>query len=190
MIDNCVIVTSLPRTGTTSICAMMETLGYRRYHAPLRKIFELAKPGIAFADTPAFAPSVVNYFRLQSKVPIKFVYVDRDFDSWFDSMTKSTNLLRTYHRFANTPDDALKNDGERDDKQYYGEVFGTFDPHNQGVFRKHIEKCFYEHRKQVANLGMVYKFSDGWESLCDYLEIDIPDKEIPHLHKQSIGSRT
>jgi hypothetical protein len=189
MIDNCVIVTSLPRTGTTSICAMMETLGYRRYHAPLRNIFKLAKHGIAFADTPAFAYSVIEYFKNQNEINCKFVYVDRDFDSWFDSMTKSTNLLRTYHRFNNTPDDALKNDGERDDKRYYHEVFGDFDFNNKGIVRKHIEKCFYDHRDRVKDLGLVYKFSDGWPALCEFLGVNIPDRDIPHLHKQSIGSR-
>lgn len=184
-----VCVTSLPRTGTVSICAMLQTLGYKTYHAPLHlsKMLEVYAPKVAYADTPAFVPHIASQLKVNENIPVQYVYVDRDFDSWFDSMTKSTNLLRTYHRFSQTPDEQL-NTGELADKQHYHAVFGNFDINSSG-FKDHIKLKFFEHREEVSGWGLVYKFSEGWEPLCDFLDLNIPNKPIPHEHKKSIGSK-
>lgn len=185
MIDNAVIVTSLPRTGTTSMRQMLETLGYKSYHTPLDRIFELYGPGVAFSDTPSYAPSVINHFIAMPESQTTYVYVDRDFDSWFDSMTKSTNLLLTQERMAARPINELT-DGQRVDVKYYAEVFGSFSSKGSG-FRELMKIRFNEHRERVKGLGLVYKFEDGWGPLCEYLGLNIPDDDIPHLHKISIG---
>lgn len=189
MIGNIVICTSLPRTGTVSFCRMLQELGYKTNHAPLSKIHDQAKEGTGFADTPSFVPSVVEWFS-NTDLPVKFVYIDRDFDSWFDSMTKSTNLLRTYSRLRNAPPSVLR-PGQDEDMRYYGEVFGSFDFEWDGL-RDYIEEKFNEHRELMLSekySPLVYKFNEGWEPLCNFLGLNIPDAPIPHLHKQSIGTK-
>lgn len=186
MINYAVCVTSLPRTGTVSICEMLEVLGFKTYHAPLSSIHEKLDNKVAFADTPAYAPSVINNIK-ESSTNVKFIYIDRDFDTWFESMTKSTNLLRTAHRFIQTPDKDLSY-GQLEDKKFYYEIFGKYDMTSQS-FKQVIKTRFNEHRETVKDHGLVYKFSDGWKPLCEFLGLNIPEnKNIPHKHKGHIGT--
>lgn len=184
-----IVITSLPRTGTTSICRMLEILGFKTYHAPLSKIRQLMGAGRAFADTPCFAPSIMNWTKTQTITPVKHIYLDRTFDSWFDSMTKSTNLLKTNYSFQTTPDEHL-NANQLNDKKYYNEVFGDANP-VLSDFREIVKERFYTHREiALAWEPFVYKFSDGWGPLCEYLNLNTPEgADIPHLHKNSIGRR-
>lgn len=187
MIDNFVMVISLPRTGTTSICRMLEMLGYKTYHTPLSKYANLVSHGIGMSDTPCFCPSVINDVLSRDNINTKLIYIERDFESWFESMTKSVNLLRTMDRIRNKPEKDLK-PGQAEDRKYYDEVFGDY-IFNSPHLKETIKNKFDEHYKIAMTLNpFIYKFENGWGPLCEFLNIEIPEnKEIPHLHKKSIG---
>jgi hypothetical protein len=190
MKDHNVLMVSLPRTGTTSFCRMTDILGYTSYTPALNKIQKLfyGRTGMSFSDTPCFAPSVYNEF-LNSGQKTLFVYIDRDFDSWFDSMTKSTNLLRTQYNLMRLEDEKIKKPELFIDRKYYYEVFGDFDYYSK-EFKQIIRQRFFEHRRRcfedLKNHLLIYKFSQGWKPLCDFLQVNIPNEEIPHLHNMSM----
>lgn len=75
---------SLPRTGTTSFTAAMDALGIPAKHVvvsdPDFKTFT------AFADTPVWC----DYPALDRRFPGSyFIYLDRDLESWLDSVENS-----------------------------------------------------------------------------------------------------
>ena len=180
-----VVVTSLPRTGTMSMCSMLRSLGYETYHSPLNTWQEVLGEGVAIADTPAFAPSVFEPLAATTKQ----IYIDRDFEGWFESMTVHTRLLRTYYRFLNTEDDRLT-EGRLTDKIYYREVLGKI-VLNSVELEERLEERFLAHRETaLACDPLVYKFSDGWEPLCEFLGLNIPDDlRIPHLNNKTMGGK-
>lgn len=186
--NNVVFITSLPRTGTTSMRNMLEILGYKSYHTPLFKIFDLYHPGVAFSDTPAYVPSILEHFNKMPNTQNKFIYIDRDFESWFKSVTESTQILRTYERMSKRPKEDLT-ENQMADVKFYHEIFGDIQV-NSSNFKEYIKNKFFMHREKVIDMGIVYSFDDRWESICEYLELEVPqNKEIPHLHNKSIGKK-
>lgn len=190
MIGNVVIVTSLPRTGTVSICRMLQILGYTTHHAALDAMVGLIRPGVAFADTPAFVPSIIRHVFDTVTLDVKHIYIDRDFDTWFDSMTISTRLLNTHVRNTRKHISELT-PGQIADVIYYGEVFGIYDMKPTDQLKDTIREKFYNHREEVTKSEyspLIYNFQYGWEPICEYLGINTPeDMAIPHAHKNSIG---
>lgn len=47
------------------------------------------------------------------------------------------------------------------------------------VFNRHIEDV---ERSVPADRLLVYDLKQGWEPLCDFLGVDVPDTEFPHLN--------
>ena len=33
---------------------------------------------------------------------------------------------------------------------------------------------------------MIFELNDGWKSLCEFLEVDVPDKPFPHENKGQV----
>ncbi len=55
--------------------------------------------------------------------------------------------------------------------------------------KSNAEKVFFEHIDDVINHVpknqlLIYEVSDGWQPLCDFLEIQIPSEPFPHLNKK------
>ena len=181
-----VVLISLPRTGTTSFCIMLQKLGYQTSHAPLMKYKELLKPGWGLGDTPMFAESIIQDV-VSQPINAKLVYIDRNFDTWFNSMTRSTTLLQTHARLSKSQH--IEYDGQDIDVKYYGEVFGFFE-YARPDLKDYIRDKFYAHREMcLSHNPFIYSLEnkDGWEPLCEYLGVEVPDGNIPHLHKVSGG---
>ncbi len=54
------------------------------------------------------------------------------------------------------------------------------------VFKDHIEAV--KAAVPAENL-LVYSVKEGWEPLCRFLEVDVPDKPFPHLHDSATFRR-
>ncbi len=50
------------------------------------------------------------------------------------------------------------------------------------LFNKHIESV-----KSIVppDKLLVYRVTDGWEPLCDFLSVPLPDKPFPHLNDRA-----
>jgi hypothetical protein len=69
-----------------------------------------------------------------------------------------------------------------------GTIFGT---HLQGKFadKAFAEKVFNKHVEDVKqhvppDRLLVYDVSEGWEPLCMFLRVPVPDEPFPHLNKK------
>lgn len=112
----------------------------------------------AYADIPAIS---AFFHRVDRRYPrSKFIYTDRDLDSWIDSRRRHIDghpKTRTWDWFDRTPAEW-----------------------KQG--KRAIEARIRKHFKGNDNLLWMNIFDGtGYPELCDFLGKPIPDKPFPHV---------
>ncbi len=197
------------RTGTKSLQLALEQLGFDKcYH--MEELFrnsagvkhwqdaydrkdtdwnDLFKGYKSIVDFPgsAYYKEIAAYYP-DSKV----ILTTRDPEKWYDS------ALRTIYAFD--PGPALKIKMllmmpfsstarnffkviQLNNKSLWGRLFGgKFEDkdHAISVFNNHIEEV---KRTIPADRLLVYKVSEGWEPLCAFLGVDVPDTPFPNTNK-------
>lgn len=177
----------LSKTGTTSLTRALETLGYRTNHFPysairfeqgrLRLDIERLRDWDAATDSP-----VALYFRtLEECFPTaKFILTERDLNSW----VKSCQYNHVW------PGDYVSNKGIRLFPHIrkilclHRNVYGTERFHQESfrqAYEEHYEAVI-EHfgRKRRELLVMNICAGEGWERLCEFLGVPVPDVPFPH----------
>ena len=190
-----IINAGLGRTGTTSLKAALEVLGF----APVYHTTDLFRSGkdmdlweaalegeevdwrAFFADYDVADWPVAFLYRdiINAHPGAKVLLTVRDPEQWFESMNgmvkqvKSIKLpiprLRRIERFMDTYGFNGFFEG-KDDKA-----------HMIRIFEQHIEevKAFVpEERLLVVNVR------EGWEPLCDFLDVETPQQPFPRLNKR------
>ncbi len=134
-----IFILGLPRTGTTSLCALFLEKGYKTAHtAYTKKTFELAD---VVADSPVFC----DYAYLDTLFPnSKFVYLDRNEELWLASarefLKKAADKMNTRSRgFNPVISRAFKTVFQLDAKK------------PDSFSDAHLLHCFKQHKAQVEN---------------------------------------
>jgi hypothetical protein len=166
------------KTGTTSLAVALKTLGYR-VTGPngvtdpnigknaIAMACELVKKYDAFQDNPW----PVIYKELDVKFPdSKFILMLRSPESWIKSQVRHFGRWETPMRKW---------------------IYGVGCPEgNEDIYVKRFE----DHNKEVINffrdrpqdlLVLDLAKGDGWEKLCPFLGVDIPNISFPHANKAS-----
>lgn len=197
-----VIGAGLGRTGTMSLKAALEELGF----GPCYRMSELAKNpahhkvwdraawgepvvwGEVFGDYQATVdwPGCAHYKELMQAYPeAKVLLSIRDPDQWYDSMI---NTVYSHHK-------AVLSEGA-------GQVLPprsvdkVWDLIHSGKFedRRLAVEAFNQHNEEVkshvpADRLLVYEVKDGWGPLCGFLDVEAPEgKAFPRLNDAE-GSR-
>ncbi len=206
-----IIGAGFPRTGTTTLKKALETLGYKdTYHfkdlianpKKLKHWKELEEKGLTnfeqlfdgFQATVDF-PGYPYYKILMEKYPdAKVILTKREVDKWYESTLKTvwkagpqtalakivllskmifnTSLRETFLCIKFMRNTYLK--------KQFNNKFAT-EAHAKEVFFKHIEDV----KKHVPkNKLLIYDVSEGWQPLCDFLKLPVPDETFPHLNKK------
>lgn len=187
------------RTGTASLKAALEHLGF----GPTYHMFEvLAKPTrmvnwaraldgepVDWHDVFAGYSSTVDWpgtafwrelcdFYPEAKV----ILTVRDPQRWYES------TYNTIYQIAQSEDgfaDELEGDEHLMPAIRKMIWDGTFD----GRFheREHAIDVFERHNEQVrrtipADRLLVYQVNEGWGPLCEFLGVDVPDTDFPHVN--------
>lgn len=181
-------VVSPPRTGTKSLCRMAHECGYKIKHAPVTTVENRLNDGHNFfADTPCFVPSFIDKMCDREDINVKFIYIEKDYDSIFNSWKKVNlhlNYTRMYNQYMN--EDSRKNMTVTTLTDFlslhetFSEVYMDENNYNE-LFDTHKQKVLSiinQKNKEV----LMYKFTDGWEPFCKFLECEIPTTDIPHLN--------
>ena len=180
-----VIVVSLPRTGTLSMTKMLILLGFPCTHVPGPGWKEfLDKDGVrALSDTPMFRPSVIQH-ALDVSDNVKFIYISKTPDAWVESMIK-VNLSNNFNGMCRDENKEKWNIHTKIDFESLSEILkGPWDKTTAGEY-------FEVHEQRVKDMIpndrlLVYTFDSGWEPLCDFLDVDVPSDELPHLNKDTM----
>lgn len=195
-----VIGAGFGRTGTLSMKAALEQLGYKRTH----HMQEVAKSGkqvalwndIARGGQPDWDevfsgfkastdfPSSLYYRELAEHFPAaKVVLITRDVDGWYVSAEKTiyqiTQLMPAWILRLVPRIRALH---EMIVSIIWDGVFeGNFEDEARAkrIFRDY-EAAVKEHIPPDRLL--VFSVKEGWEPLCDFLGCEVPEKPFPHLN--------
>ena len=174
-------VVSLPRTGTTTLCEMAKICGLNPKHIPHQSYYSLIKGNEFnfFSDTPIFCPKIVEEICSFEDINAKFIFIERDFKEVFDSW-KRVGLHRYYLIGSKAKDDLILFD-----RSSYNDAFGGVElteENSNDVFQNHKNLIFdiiNKNNKEVLS----YNFKEGWKPFCDFLNVQVPNQELPHFNK-------
>ena len=157
----------LSRTGTTSLHLAFEILGFRSRHF----LWDLKE--IESLDAATDTPIARSYQSLDRDYPgSRFILTARDKQSWLASCAK---------KFARTPREGGRVWQLRMD--LYGCV--RFDAEKfSAAYDRHVEgvKEYFSGRSDQLLIMDICK-GDGWEKLCPFLGVPVPDGAFPHRNE-------
>ena len=209
-----VIGAGFGRTGTTSLKAALESLGFGSSYS-LAEVFEhpehvgfweaaseASSAGervdwegfLAGYEVAVDCPACAFYEELMQAFPeAPVILTVRDPEPWYESMRATIHRIqkvatgpvpvRAAFAFAGVFAPGVTGaarladhivwevtfDGRFEDRAYAMEVFEI---HNAAV----------RHRVPPERL-LVFDVRDGWEPLCDFLSVEVPEKPFPHLNE-------
>lgn len=160
----------LPRTGTTTFCEAIKLLGYKRVkHNPrLEHLSEL--------DAASDAGCVIYYKYLDYKYPnSKFVLCTRDLDSWL----ASAEFIYTKYPSTDRDIAILRR------MMIYETVVFNREKFIDAYHRHHadVRRYFKDRPQDLLEIDIIS--GEGWEKLCPFLEIPVPDVPFPHSNKRT-----
>ncbi|MGH3392951.1 MAG: sulfotransferase family protein [Actinomadura sp.] len=185
------------RTGTASTKAALETIGFGPCYHMMELFTDPSRlPGWlrATAGEPVdwaelFAgyaatvdwPGAAFWRELIEAYPEAGVLLTvRDQDRWYDSVAGTIYLARDIDESAAPP--GLREQLRMvDELVWQGTFGGRFEDrdHAIGVYRAHLAEV----RATVpAERLLEYDVAQGWEPLCAFLGVDVPDEPFPHLN--------
>jgi hypothetical protein len=163
----------LGKTGTTSLKEALRALGYRTIRLPLNwqgiTDFDAALPGV----------SAAMYQELDRAYPgSKFILTVRDVAGWLKSIERDMRRKLNVRRDRSEERKLLLT-------MHYGAT--TFDSHQfSKVFQNHIaEVSNYFRNRPDDFLLLDLTGSSGWDELCGFLELPVPDAPFPFVNKAS-----
>lgn len=188
----------LGRTGTLSLKAALERIGYGPcYHmievlvAPERGRHWLEQTRSGSHDWDAIFhgyratvdwPAAAFWRELVEHYPDAKVLLSlRDADRWYDSVMNTI-----YHTLTQEPPERAPEALRDFHNMVYPLIFErTFEGRLED--RAHAKRVFEEHNQAVidaipASRLLVYQPGDGWEPLCRFLHMPVPDEDFPHVN--------
>ena len=196
-----VIGAGFGRTGTTSLKAALERLGFNRCyhmfefmeHPEHAKYWDAASKGKPVDWDALFEgyqstldwPGCSYYQELMQRYPdAKVLLTVRDPEKWYQSAQKTIfsapGGLGGFLRFLLRPQQLRSGLIVR--RILFKGTFGgkvKDKAHTVRVFEEHIEEV---KRTVPEERLLVYNVKEGWGPLCTFLEVSIPDEPFPHLN--------
>ena len=204
-----VIGAGFGRTGTLSLKAALEDLGFSKcYH--MREV--LANPAHAAVwqaaaegkptDWEALLegyqatvdwPGCTFYRELMDRYPDAKVLLNvREGEAWYRSMTDTVYRM-TQLRFPQSLIPRLIPRIRRLSKMAHAVIWqNTFN--DRFADKAYALKVFNDHIEEVkasvpAEKLLVYSVKEGWEPLCAFLEVSVPDRPFPRLNNSATFNR-
>jgi hypothetical protein len=198
-----VIGAGFPRTGTSSLKASLQELGFGPcYHmSELLRNPDRVRQWDAMTNGDADWTSIFNGYRSAVDFPAaaywrelaahypnaKIILTLRDHDRWYESMASTVMraqldpVARTVSRLV-----ALGNPSYRTWFRWDNRLHDTF---FEGDFaeRSRVLKVFDRHIAEVqaeipADRLLVFDVAQGWEPLCEFLGVPVPDRPFPSVN--------
>ena len=194
-----VIGAGLGRTGTLSLKAALEELGFDKCYHPLKvfasmdqaRIWDAASRGEPVDWERLFAgyratvdmPGCLFYRELLEKYPeAKVILTVRDPERWYDSVRQTILFANTFPKWAVLLSSRMLVFQRMLDRLWDRLFRGRFESRAFAidVFNRHNEQV---RRDVPADRLLVYEVSQGWGPLCAFLGVPVPEGEpFPHLN--------
>jgi Sulfotransferase domain len=198
-----VIGAGFGRTGTLSLKLALERLGFGPCYHMIELIDDPGRLGLWEAALAGNAdweqifrgyratvdwPGVAFWRQLVARYPAaKVILTVRDRDSWYESARDSI------YRVSSSPWPAdARGDPRRDfvirlvwEKQFGGRFEDA--EHAMAVFDEHYDAV---RREVPADRLLEFHVRDGWQPLCDFLGVPVPDEPFPRTNdRQEFAAR-
>jgi len=200
-----VILAGLSKCGTKSMATAFEDLGLKNYDYPEQFMYSkedwmkiFTKGGTTddfrrmFENCDSVTDSPACYFWyeiLQAYPDAKVILTQRsNEDEWYKSFHKQMDKMKPVF----TPLMMLS-PTNRDHLKYVEEQLKCSMGHNcLDVRRINETLCKQAYRRHIAYVLnnaskeqlLVYNLDQGWDPLCKFLNLPVPDKPFPHRNKQ------
>jgi Sulfotransferase domain len=166
----------LARTGTTTLCEVFRRLGYQRVlHNPHFPLLENA-------DAAADNECALFYRYLDYRFPgSKFVLTTRTLPEWLKSIRL---VLERYPVRSREENVAVFRR-----MTLYGTV--SFDElkMTRTYLRHHADVRHYFRDRAYDLLEVDFTRGDGWERICAFLDLPVPNEPFPYLNRAADLSR-
>lgn len=211
-----IIGTGLARTGTLSLKNALERLtGEPCYHMyelflkPERLHFWEEAEECQHTDWDSVysgygsavgLPTTRYYSQLLDKYPhAKFVLSERDPESWYESAVETIfsptpPIIKELRTVFESLDSATKSSRLRALRfASRGVREGLF--RGLSMDRDGAISVYNEHNKNVKakippDKLLVFRIEDGWQPLCDFLDVEVPQDTFPHINKRNSFSES
>lgn len=188
-LDSKVFGIGLSKTGTTSLSAALERLGYdsvswMKGPYMLGKYKILTWPDLIRADAATDTSCAARFEVLYHTFPnSKFIYTVRDMDKWKASMINQFGMKR--------PGKALLQPKDK----HRNPAHWTWIHQNLYAQHDSWEEAYHAHDARVRNffegkpddqfLEMDIVNGDGYKTLCRFLGHEVPDGPFPHRNRSN-----
>ncbi len=164
------------KTGTSSLERALTILGYRvtgpngvRDRNIARNVLPMAHSLVPRFDAFQDNPWPIIYQEMDQAYPgSKFILTQRDVEAWLRSQVnhfgKQTRPMRQWIYGAGCPQ-------------------GHEDIYRQRFLRHYQEVQAYFAERPEDLLVMDLAAGDGWDKLCPFLGVEVPDQPFPHANK-------
>lgn len=198
-----IIGAGMPRTGTLSLKVALEQLGFGKCHDIMEvmknpvdlDIFHFAANGeqvdwgSVFTDEFESAvdmPTMYFYKELMVEYPeAKVILTVRDAETWYESVHETIWTLAQERSSVLLRKERVEKLQELVWKRLFK---NRFDDRAATVklFQKHIEEV---KRLVPQERLLVFNVADGWEPLCNFLQVDIPNTPFPNRNTRYVMSQ-
>ena len=200
-----------PRTGTASLKVALETLGFGHcYHMEwvfnnthqVKNWIELFETGTTNFDelfdgfqSIVDFPGHLNYKVLLAQYPeAKVILSERDPDLWYESSMKTV-----YSVTPKTFTEKLAILGKFIRSKRFRQLSGAFRLVEKYLWKGYYENQFHhkekalsryhKHNEEVkatvpAEKLLIFRPEHGWEPLCEFLEVPVPDQPYPKKNQR------
>lgn len=191
----------LSRTGTTSLTEALNTLGYAVLHfinPVTKKIIDLED--IFYYDAFTDSPIAFRFEELYFLFPnAKFIYTERNLEDW----VKSSSNLYQHRHFSTTKGMKAwltQQESGNFDKSIvnysiiyrcaYESLYGRYSTWEDSyhAFENRVTN-FFADKPPEKLLRLNICAGEGWEKLCQFLDVSIPEQSFPYYNKEKPNYR-
>ena len=192
-----VIGAGFGRTGTLPLKFALESLGFDKCYHMMEvmqnpehvEIWEKVAEGESI-DWPklfkGYQASVdwpsANFWseQMQAFPEAKVILTRRDPERWYDSVMNT--IWKSSSAGEHHEDPTRRRHAQMAFNVIWEPIFGR-----RMDDRAHVIQCFEAHNQRVidgvpADNLLIYEPGDGWEPLCDFLQVAVPDTDYPKVN--------
>lgn len=168
----------LSKTGTFSLDAALALLGLRTIHYPPAELMLSRRfQALAAYDAASDIPVSLFFRELDAFFPgSRFILTVRDLDSWLTSIEAHLARRDSPNYTSATPAGTIR-------ARMYGSTRFDRDTYADAYHRHHAAVHSHFRGRPGDLLVMNICEGEGWEPLCEFLDLPAPAELFPHRHK-------
>lgn len=184
----------MSRTGSTSLSRALERIGYNTIHFNNgSKIIDWVDffDADAFLDAPVSARFETLYYSFEN---CKFIYLEREIDEWVKSIsnfydTKCPKEIGKYEINSGWGYSEGWPENNVSLRMMHKNLYTRYESWREAyiAFDDRVVQ-FFEEKSNDKLLRLNVTGGEGWQKLCSFLDVPVPDGPFPHVNSGASSS--